>query len=1014
MFENVRRAVLLILVPLVVSIIVIVLPEPSLRLGLDLAGGQRLVYELPIEEAKQQQLIEEDADNAQILEQFISITRERVDPQGVTEPVIRSMGSNRIEINIPGGSLGGSAAAAGRLAEPVLSEGTEDIQLAIEMRPAPETGEPEPTPESQSILDSFPASGGVVSIGGEKFRYSRRVGSQLVVDRRAFGGTPQSAHEANTSVQLVSSDQIKDRIENLGDLRFMIVANDGDFTSRGADRASEQSKLSDWWQRVENENAPISLFNSLPAQQGGPVDNIQWYPMRLAEGAEFMQPREREIIPVLVAADPDWRFSGQDIERVQPGQDDFGFPAVHIAMQAQRGLAMREFTEEYEGRQMAMILNGEVLSAPSIDEPFGDRFRISGRYTQDAVDEMVTVLRTGSLQIRPILISEERVGATLGQASVRSGYLSAAVGIAAVLGIMIIYYKGLGLMAAISLACNLTMLLGVMTFLQATLTLPGIAGIILTVGMAVDANILIFDRIREEAEKGRKALQSAQNGFKQAFSAIFDANVTTLITAAILYKVGSGPVRGFAVTLGWGIVTSLTAALVITRILVHYQLERGAKGFPMMRLLADANFNIIGKRKLAMTGSLVFIVLGLALFFAQPTAKKYGLDFLGGASVKVRTETPQTPDQIRSVLAESDGPAGSAEVQALPASAVGEGRFTEFRVTVKDVGAGAEAIGKEDELEGEVRAALGPVLQKGPLAIMSKSSSGGVQNVELDLYFEEAHQTGDVLAALVDAGYAEPTVTHRDSDRQDVFRVGLETAFGLDEAAIKERVLVAFTARRDSAGAQFKISNPVPEATIVGNQVVGDLKNSAVLALIVSLFAVVMYIRLRFAEYSFGIAAMVAVAHDVLVTLGVLAIAMQLGWVGIEINLPLIAAFLTIVGYSLNDTIVVFDRIRENRPRMKGTLSDIANRSINQTLSRTIMTSLTTLTTVLVLMAFNIGSGSVLESFAFALAIGVIVGTYSTLFIATPIFVWLEERAQRGAPPAAATERARKVPATAG
>ena len=985
MFENPGRAIALIATLLLVSIVLIVLPEPSLRMGLDLAGGQRLVYELDFDEAEELGLIERGADRAQLLEEQIEIMRERIDPSGITEPVIRSAGENRIEINIPGSSLVGLSTGSGVLGAPLGGADTPDADLQAPI--VLDTSDEEQ-------LAQFPGSGGVVSIGAEKIKYARREGSTLVVAQRGYESTPIGAHPAGTPVDLESTDQIKERIENLGDLRFLIQAQEADFTSRGTDLASEQTKLTDWWARPENAAAPITAFNALPPEQGGPVAGIQWYPMRLSEGATFVEAKERARIPVIVPDDPEELFSGQDLRTVRQGVDDVGFPAVHVDMESTRATAMRKWTRKYLKRPMAMVLNNEVLSAPTINSELGARFIIEGRFTQEEVNEMVTVLRSGSLKIRPKLLSEERVGPSLGAESVRRGVTAGLVGLVLVIGTMMSYYRGLGVAAAISLLCNLMLLLAVMTFLQATLTLPGIAGIILTIGMAVDANILIFDRIREESEKGRKPQQAALNGFKQAFSAIFDSNVTTLITAFILYKVGSGPVRGFAVTLGWGIMTSLFSALVIARMLVHFMLARGVKGFPMRRWLADANYNIIGHAKPALIASTLFIGLGLATFAFLPEHKKYGLDFLGGAAVKVRTEEPRTADEIRAILAASEGPARSSEVTALPTSEVGDGRYTEFRVTVSDVSS-EESEGNETELEFDVRAALAGVIQQGPLTVVSTTTEGSSQTATVDIYFEERHEPADVASVLAAAGYADPQVTPRDPGRNDIFRVVAKTAFGIDDADVAAGMLRAFRDQRDAAGAAFTPAQPVPEVTVVGRQVVGDLKDSAILGLIISLFATVMYLRVRFAEYSYGIAAMVAVLHDVLAVLAFLAFAMALGWSGLEINLTMIAVFLTIVGYSLNDTIIIFDRVRENLPRMKGSLTEVVNTSTNQTLSRTIITSMTTLMTVVVLLAFNVGTGSALESFAIALTVGILVGSYSTLFLATPLFIWLEERAKR-------------------
>lgn len=1004
MIENVGRKIILIGALLGVSILLLVLPSPSLRMGLDLAGGLRLVYRIPFEEAIEEGVIEEGSNRDEIMRETMKIVRMRVDPQGILEPIIRLVGDDLIEIAIPGAAEFRAASAVATLAQPLSGPSDDGSTVPFEIELVSATGD-------NTDLAGFPSGGGKVRIGDEEIRYTRRSGNRLTGLERARGTSKIAAHAADASVTLISNDQIQAAIENLGDMRFMMTAKDGDPELGGAGLTAERTKLRAWY--ATNPQAPIAAYNALPFPNG-PAEGLRWYPHVTPEGGEYIHPSQRvdALLPVLTPEKEAWRFTGEDLGPVRVGQDSVGKPAVQFQMDGPRQRDFGDWTDKWSDRDrraMAIVLNDEVVSAPSLNNGglYGTSI-IQGRFTLQEVEGMVTVLRSGSLKIRPVLEHEERVGATLGSTHVDRGKWSGTIGLIGVLGFMIAYYKGLGVFAAMSLICNLIMLMGVMTFLQATLTLPGIAGIVLTVGMAVDANILIFDRIREEFEKGRKAAPAAENGFKHALSAIIDANVTTLITAFILMKVGSGPVAGFAVTLAVGILTSVFSALVITRVFVHFQVERGAKDFPMGRWLADAKYSFSRFAKPCLMGSATMIVVGLGVFFAVPDKQKLGIDFLGGAAAKVRTQEPQTRDALADALAAAldkgtiTEEIASAEIVTLPDSSAGDGKYTEFRVTFKTDG---EGTGQEAKFEDDLRRAFADLLAKGPVSDIELTTADGNtanQSLAMQVHFESEHPVDDIRTALQGAGFIEPIEVSRIEGSDGAYQVASRMTFGLANTHAIQMVERAFEDRSDSSDQRMVLANPVPETTVVGSQVVGDLRDSAIRAILLSLFVVVMYIRVRFAEYSYGIAAMAAVVHDVLVVLGFLSLiaamnAAGINFVHVEINLPMIAAFLTIIGYSLNDTIVVFDRVRENLPRMKGSLKEIVDQSINQTLSRTVMTSITTLVTLLVLFLFNVGSGSVLETFSLALLLGVMVGTYSSIFIAAPVFIWWDTRAKKRA-----------------
>ena len=480
--------------------------------------------------------------------------------------------------------------------------------------------------------------------------------------------------------------------------------------------------------------------------------------------------------------------------------------------------------------------------------------------------------------------------------------------------------------------------------------------------------------------------QSAKDGFANALSTIVDANLTTLITAVILYQFGSGPVQGFATTLSVGIITSMFSALVFTRVLVHFAVEKGVDEWQMMRLVNETDIGFMKLAKKTAVVSLLFIAGGVAFFSSLPKVDKFSIDFVGGNSMLLVTRAPETQESVAAAITGLGDIFQDAKVQPLLSSKEGEGYRT-FQVEFKAEGT---------ETDRDVTSQYRELVETGLAGMLSPNrfsfnprDGGGASGT---IYFEGQHSAVDVEAALTGAALGEVTVTAQSGDAAADRTFSFTSTSTDPDSKIGQRIVDAFANRRDAGGREFELAQPIPQSEAVGPQVVQELRDDAILAIILSLFVIVMYIRFRFAEYSFGFAAVIALVHDVLITLGFLALAIQSNLINAQISLVMIAAFLTIIGYSLNDTIVVFDRIRENRPRMKGDLSEIINRSINQTLARTLLTSVTTLLSVAILFAFNVGTRNDLEGFAFAVIVGVVVGTYSSMFVASPALLLLEQR----------------------
>ena len=709
-------------------------------------------------------------------------------------------------------------------------------------------------------------------------------------------------------------EQIKSIIVNQGSLSFRIALNATDDLGY----ATEIEKYRTW--REANPEADPTDFNRVPEAESGPRAGVLWYglsenarPTAAPQGLDAVPVRNEGVIRNTTPDDADsWDFTGADIEAVFPSQDRAARPAVGYKLKSARGTAYADFTEEFKGRAMAIILSGEVYSAPEIEGRIPGQGIITGGlsgFSIEEVTEFITVLRTGSLPVVPVLDSESFVGPSLGEDSISTGVTSATIGLIAIFAFMLLYYWTNGVVACMALAFNAFVLIGALYFTQATLTLPGLAGLVLTIGMAVDANILIFERIREERTRGREVMQSYKNGYENAFSTIVDANLTTLITGVILFRVGTGPVAGFAATLSLGIVASMFSALVFSKVIMHFLVfeKRTIKDVKMARALwADKHIKFTGMRKGAAALSGIMILGGIA-FLSMEFQNMKGIDFAGGSRGRLHFSEAQTTDEVRNLLTAS----GDA-----------------YKVVL---------VRDEDGNSGD----------------RSKQ------------FFVERTLTPEESAAYFSGETGG-------QDLQAAFQSELESIFG----------------------GKLDPEDPFPELSTVSPRVSGEIQQKASLAMLLSLLSIVIYMNFRFKEYRYGIAAVIAVFHDVLVTLGLLALVSKLGLVQVELNLEMVAAFLTIIGYSLNDTIVVFDRVRENLPRQKGSYPEVIDLSINQSLSRTILTSLTTFFVVAVLFVMNRPMHNVLEGFSFAMLTGVVVGTYSSMFVASPALLFLDRWAR--------------------
>lgn len=563
-------------------------------------------------------------------------------------------------------------------------------------------------------------------------------------------------------------------------------------------------------------------------------------------------------------------MTGDSLSDAVLSRDSYGRSSVKLDFTPKGAILFSNITGANVNRQLAVVLDGEIYSAPVIRERIsGGTAEITGNFSIEEAKDLSTVLRTGALPA-PIIFGEERtVGPLLGQDSIKSGVNATIIGGIAVVTFMAIYYCIGGLLANVALCLNILLVLAALVMMKATLTLPGIAGIGLTIGMAVDANVLINERIREELLQGKSTRAAINNGYGRAFPAIIDSNVTTIIAAILLVWLGSGPIRGFGLTLIIGLLASMFTSIVVTKLLIDIICLKWKKlSLKMMQLIPPTKIDFIKIRWICYSISFIFLAVGMS-FFMQKGEANYGIDFTGGAIQEFKFEQPIQIDALRDAM--------------------------------DDIGLG-DALIQQDSKDPSI------------------------------------------------------VILRTEKNKADEMIEGFAAYFPENKAEVLSI---------DSVG-----------------PVVGELlKKNASMALLLAMVGICLYIWIRFRDFVYGVAGLVALFHDVLVAVAVCSLTNR------PIDLLMVTAFMTVAGYSINDTVVIFDRIRENiRIRRKTSFKDIINISINQTLGRTLWTSVTTI--AIVASLYFLG-GKVLHNFAFIMLIGFVSGIYSTIFIASPlVYAW--------------------------
>ncbi len=814
------------------------------------ANRTRISYESSDKEILK--IIDQEIDNA--IGRSFEILRARIDRFGTSQPNIqRLQGTSRIQIELPGAN---NPERVRKLLQGVAQLRFWEVYEIAELA------------EALQAIDNL-----------------------LVAEQKAVLPTSsqqkhlptQTAKDKELAAQLAQDDEAQAKDPSIMSPLFRLLKGPYGFTYSVGDVATVNSIFARSDVKSLLPNDLKWLWDVKPHQLQDGTAVVSLYPIKQQRGGQAA-------------------LEGDVITDARQGFDDRGRPTVSMQMNSSGGRSWKKITANNIDRRIAISLDDYVYSAPVVNTeiPNGSS-QITGNFTIEEAKDLANILKAGSLPAPVRIVEEAIIGPTLGKKAQAQGIASMLVGLGLVVLFMVLYYAKGGLVANLALVFNVLFILGVLAQLNASLTLPGIAGIILTIGMSIDANVLIFERIREELQAGMLMKAAIERGYQKAYSSIIDANVTTFLTGFILYLLGQGPVRGFATTLMIGIASSFFSAVFITHVIMDWLTSRGKENMLTFsfaynkNLLRNLKFDFLKMRRLSYAVSLAFIGIGLTLI-AKQGGLNLGVDFTGGRAYVVAFSQPVEPSALKTRLANHFGDQG-IEVKTYGANNV-------LKVTTSYL--------IQEENDEKVKEAL-------------------VQGIK-------------DLTGLMHADNAE---------------VGREGTFTIVSAAK------------------------------VGATIAGDIKSAAQQSILLSLVVIFLYILIRFRKWQFSLGAVLALFHDILAVFAAFGMARALGYV-YEVDQIFVAAVLTIIGYSINDTVVVFDRIRE-RLQMKTDSSffEIVNRSINETLSRTLITSLTTLIAVAILFTFG---GEALRGFSFAMLVGIVFGTYSSIFIATPLAIDLSKK----------------------
>jgi len=979
-------------------------PKEKLKTGIDLSGGTILVYE--VRKAV-------TAGGTVSLDELITALKRRVNPEGVEDIAIRKVGNNRIEIVLPKKS----------------AEEVEEVKRkltnvgSLEFR----------------ILANRKHDGGVVdrALGPNGFTKPPSKYRWAMIGETISGSNP-----ATDAQKTILTDPAQRWVKNAytGRSVFLTGKNTAGVEQVDVEIPIEGNTINALRLGKPHELASITSYR------------IDFNPSKIrAPEPDRAQPeepivREEKVAPghvvryVLYKVDRQ-EVTGKLLAKAEAQQDDHYQPAVGFTFNRQGGRKFGILTSEHLPEEngnfkyrLAILLDGIVQSAPSINSEIRDSGIIEGGssgFSAKELDFLITVLRSGSLpaSLNPEPLQEESVGPTLGDDTIAKGIRAIIISMIVVPLFMIVYYRFAGVVAVVALLLNILLLIASMAVLHASFTLPGLAGLALTIGMAVDVNVLIFERMREEAERGASLAQQIRNGFNRAWVTIFDSHVTIFLSGLVLYSVGTDEVKGFALTLIIGMIWNLFTAVYVSRVIFEFWYAQGwLKRITMLKLMDKTNIDFIAPRRACMTVSALLIVLGLMATAARGVGM-YNIDFTGGTLVTIRLndkapEVANLSDAARTTFVRE-------KARELP------------DVTVESLSVGGEKSGErynirttEQKIEKVKKAVLdsfGPALQRvemtvgPPTAIAAIAATTPAEPAKADSKAKDEPKVDAVDRFAGGRQYEQKFNLPQSASQiaasfrnvlQEAGINNAETRFevvnpratpGNTSVADSDTLILRTNLEPDVAQVQFaKLASTLrndrnllfERSETFGSTVAGETRTLAVVATIASWLIIAVYLWFRFKSLVYGLAAIIAVVHDVLITLGAIAVTYWLSRIpGVsqalllepfKIDLPMIAAFLTLIGFSVNDTIVIFDRIRELKGKTPHLTGQMINDAVNQTLSRTILTSLTAWLVVVILYLFG---GEGLHGFAFSLVVGFLSGTYSTIYIASPILIDWDKRA---------------------
>lgn len=943
-------------------------PQEKLKLGIDLSGGTILLYQT------------RDSNRADYkVEDLITALKRRINPDGLMDIQIRKMGDRRVEIIIPEATSAEVAELKRRMTQVGLLEfrilaNQKHDQAAIQRALAPNGLQRPPTGYSWARL-------------GEVYR----------------GDNPRYDDASIT-------DPAQAWVRNRFAEKTAITLKGKDAT--GGDATAVIPIAGNTATRVEL-TKPHGLASVTSYEIDYNPSGIQ--PGEKAIVREETRPDGTTDRYILVKLDRH-DITGDLLQAAYRTTDEQVQPAVGFLFKPAGARKFGQLTREHSPEEggafmynLAILLDKFVISAPELRSEIREQGIIENMAAGE-VDFLIEILRSGSLpaSIDPIPLQEEKIGPTLGKDTIDKALRAILVSMFVVPIFMIVYYRFAGVVAVVGLLLNTLLLVGFMGLTQSSFTLPGLAGLALTIGMAVDANVLIFERMREEAERGASLAMQIRNGFSKAWSTILDSNVTTVLSGIVLWSIGTEEIKGFATTLIIGLVWNLFTAVYFARVVFEYFYSKGwIKKLSFMRFMGKTQIDFIRPRRYFMLLSVVVIGIGLAWFVRRGNAN-YNIDFTGGTLVTIqlnptapliqgKTESERT-DYVRS---EASKVLPDVAVETLNVGSEARGTRFNIRTTAVDV---AETL-PDDRVQEKVLNAFKDSLARlemtvsAPTAIPGPAKDPAAKDAQpapttgqdrfaggrsYTLSFNRPIEPEEIASAFTSV------LTRLGRENPDLWfelrRAPRTDAESVDPNSNNALTLRTSLEEKDAAAALAQLGTSLgsdPELLFerverFGSAVARDTRTVAMVAIVASWLIMIAYLWFRFKSVLYGLAAVIALVHDVLVTLGAVAFSPY------KIDLPMIAAFLTLIGFSVNDTIVIFDRIRELKGKSPFLTEEIINTAINQTLSRTILTSLTAFLVVVIMYFFG---GEGLQGFSFALVVGFLSGTYSTIYIAAPILI---------------------------